>query len=173
MNLIVRTATVGSVASVAFGSVSAFAENASCSCATAYRGPANPVGSIRSANGDVMVSQAAGYGPAKSGNALDFGSRVVVGAKGSASVAVGDCNLDVPANSSLDVSRVEGNICLKLVGSEQTAAIQSSGGGADGSVRRRGFSRARYSQPACSPRHRTTTTPSVADSVGLAAVSRG
>ncbi|MGX7872029.1 hypothetical protein ACVDG5_003230 [Mesorhizobium sp. ORM6] len=86
-----------------------------------------------------MVSQAAGYGPAKSGNALDFGSRVVVGAKGSASVAVGDCNLDVPANSSLDVSRVEGNICLKLVGSEQTAAIQSSGGGADGSVRRRGI----------------------------------
>ncbi|TPM37615.1 hypothetical protein FJ967_16260 [Mesorhizobium sp. B2-3-4] len=132
MKLIVRTTVVGFVVSVGFGSVSAFAQDASCSCATAYHGPQNPVGSIVSTNGDVMVSQAAGYGPAKAGNTLDFGSRVVVGPKGTASVAVGGCNLDVPANSSLDVSRVEGNICLKLVGSEQTAAVQQSSGAPGG-----------------------------------------
>ncbi|MBZ9744890.1 hypothetical protein LB516_06485 [Mesorhizobium sp. CO1-1-7] len=132
MNLIVRTVVVGFVVSVGFGSAPAFAQKASCSCATAYHGASNPVGSIVSVNGDVMVSQAAGYGPAKAGNMLDSGSRVVVGAKGSASVAVGGCNLDVPASSSLDVSRVEGNICLKLVGSEQTAAIQQSGGAVGG-----------------------------------------
>ncbi|MER9368114.1 hypothetical protein NKI66_19165 [Mesorhizobium sp. M0518] len=77
-----------------------------------------------------MVSQTAGYGAAKVGSALDFGSRVVVGAKGAASVLVGGCNLEVSANSSLDVSRLGDDICLKLVGSEQTAAIQPSGGGA-------------------------------------------
>lgn len=132
MNLFIKTVLVGFVASAGFGPVSAFAQDASCSCATAYHGAANPIGSIRSADGDVMVSQAAGYGPAKAGNALDFGSRVVVGPKGSASVAVGGCNVDVPANSSLDVSRIEGNICLRLVGSERTAAIQPSGGAVGG-----------------------------------------
>jgi hypothetical protein len=81
----------------------------------------------------VMVSQTAGYGPAKAGSVLDFGSRIVVGAKGAASVEVGDCRLSVPANSSLDISRVENNICLKLVGTEQTAAVPSgSGGGISG-----------------------------------------
>ncbi|RUW62300.1 hypothetical protein [Mesorhizobium sp. M7A.F.Ca.US.008.03.1.1] len=129
MNLVIKTALAVFVASLGFGPVSSFAQDASCSCATAYQGPANPIGSIRSANGDVMVSQAAGYSPAKAGNALDFGSRVVVGAKGTASVLIGGCNLDVPANSSLDVSRFGNNICLKLVGFEQTAAIQPSGGG--------------------------------------------
>ncbi|MBN9220045.1 MAG: hypothetical protein J0I79_19040 [Mesorhizobium sp.] len=132
MDLIVRTVAAGFVVSVGFGSVSAFAQEASCSCATAYHGPANPIGSIRAADGDVMVSQATGYGPAKAGNVLDFGSRVVVGPRGSASVAVGGCGIEVSANSSLDISRVEGNVCLKLVGSEQTAAIQPSGGDAAG-----------------------------------------
>lgn len=132
MNLVIKTALAVFVAPIGFGPVSSFAQDVSCSCATTYQGPANPIGSIRSASGDVIVSQTAGYGPAKAGNALDFGSRVVVGAKGAASVLVGGCNLDVPANSSLDVSRVGNNICLKLLGSEQTAAIQQSGGGGFG-----------------------------------------
>lgn len=126
MNLIVNSALAGFAALVGLGQVSAFAQDAACSCATAYQGPASPIGSIRSVNGSVMVSQTAGYEPAKAGSVLDFGSRVVVGAKGSASVRVGDCRLSVPANSSLDISRVENNICLKVVGSEHTAAVVSS-----------------------------------------------
>ncbi|MCF6118018.1 hypothetical protein L2449_14135 [Mesorhizobium muleiense] len=126
MNLTVKVALAGFVASIGFGPVSSFAQDASCTCMTPYQGAASSIGSIGQANGDVMVSQAAGYGPAKAGNALDFGSRIVVGAKGAASVNVGGCNLDVPANSSLDISRVENNICLKVVGSEQTAAAVSS-----------------------------------------------
>jgi hypothetical protein len=129
MKLVVKAVLAVFVALLGFGPVLSFAQDASCSCATAYQGPANPTGSIRSANGDVMVSQSAGCGPAKAGNALDFGSRVVVGANGAASVLVGGCKLDVPVSSSLDISRVGNNICLKLVGSEQTAAIQPSGGG--------------------------------------------
>lgn len=123
MNLNVKIALAGLIASISFGPVSSFAQDASCTCATAYQGVASSIGSIGHANGDVMVSQTAGYGPAKPGTALDFGSRVVVGAKGSASVNVGGCNVNVPANSSLDISRVENNICLKVVGSEQTAAV--------------------------------------------------
>ncbi|MFC3322081.1 hypothetical protein [Mesorhizobium cantuariense] len=42
---------------------------------------------------------------------------------------IGGCGLDVPANSSLDISRAGNSICLNLVGSEQTAAVQLSGGG--------------------------------------------
>ncbi|TIP30570.1 MAG: hypothetical protein E5X67_01775 [Mesorhizobium sp.] len=126
MNLTVKVALAGFVASIGFGPVSSFAQDASCTCTTPYQGAANSIGSIGRANGNVMVSQAAGYGPAKVGNALDFGSRVVVGARGSASVNVGGCNLDVPANSSLDIFRVENNICLKVVGSEQTVAGVSS-----------------------------------------------
>ncbi|WP_292312846.1 hypothetical protein [Mesorhizobium sp.] len=126
MNLTVKIALAGFVASIGFGPVSSFAQDTPCTCTTPYQAAANSIGSIGHANGDVMVSQAAGYGPAKAGNALDFGSRVVVGARGSASVNVGGCNLDVPANSSLDISRIENNICLKVVGSEQTAAAVSS-----------------------------------------------
>jgi hypothetical protein len=123
MNLLVKSALAGFIASIGVGPVSSFAQDTPCTCTTVYQGAANSIGFIGRANGDVMVSQAAGYGPAKAGNVLDFGSRVVVGAKGSASVNVGGCNLDVPANSSLDISRIENNICLKVVGSEQTAAV--------------------------------------------------
>ncbi|TIO30900.1 hypothetical protein [Mesorhizobium sp.] len=123
MNLIVKSVLAGFIASIGFGPVSSFAQDAPCTCTTTYQGTASSIGSIGRADGDVMVSQAAGYGPAKAGGALDFGSRVVVGARGSASVNVGGCSLDVPANSSLDISRVENNICLKVVGSEQTAAV--------------------------------------------------
>jgi hypothetical protein len=126
MNLIVKTALTGFVAVIGFGSGSAFAEDASCSCATAYQGSANPIGSVRSVKGNVMVSQATGYETAKAGSGLDFGSRVVVGAKSSASVQVGDCKLSVPTNSSLNISRVGNKICLRLEGSEQSAAGVSS-----------------------------------------------
>ncbi|RUZ54503.1 hypothetical protein EN947_38230, partial [Mesorhizobium sp. M7A.F.Ca.US.003.02.2.1] len=86
MNLVVKTALAVFVVSIGFGSASSFAQDASCSCATPYQGSASPIGSIHSAIGDVMVSQTTGYGAAKVGSALDFGSRVVVGAKGAASV---------------------------------------------------------------------------------------
>ncbi|ODT31282.1 hypothetical protein [Mesorhizobium sp. 65-26] len=134
MKLIVKGVLAGLVAFIGFGPVSSFAQDASCGCATAYRGPGNPVGSIRQVQGDVAVSQAAGYDSAKVGSALDFGSRVVVGPKGSALVQSGGCNVAVPANSSLDISRVGDKVCLKVLGSEQTAAVpgasnQSGGGG--------------------------------------------
>lgn len=120
MNLVVKSALAGSIVLAGFAPVSSFAQDGSCTCATAYMG-VSPIGSLRNVNGDVMISQVAGYGPAQAGGALDFGSRVVVGGKGSASVNVGSCNLSVPANSTLDISRVENKICLNVLGSEHTA----------------------------------------------------
>ncbi|MER9443608.1 hypothetical protein NKI79_19885 [Mesorhizobium sp. M0340] len=120
MNLVVKSALAGVVVLAGFAPVSSFAQDGSCTCATAYQG-ASPIGSIGNVKGDVMISQVAGYGPAQAGGALDFGSRVVVGPKGAASVHVGGCNLSVPANSTLDISRVENKICLNVLGSEQTA----------------------------------------------------
>ncbi|MER9051665.1 hypothetical protein NKH89_31310 [Mesorhizobium sp. M0923] len=127
MNLIVKSALAGFVVLAGFAPVSSFAQDGSCTCATAYTG-VNPIGSIGNVNGDVMVSQVAGYRPAQAGGALDFGSRVVVGGKGSASVNVGSCNLSVPANSTLDISRVENKICLNVLGSEHTAQTGNSTG---------------------------------------------
>lgn len=127
MNLVVKSVLAGVVVLAGFAPVSSFAQDGSCTCATAYNG-VNPIGSLGSVNGDVMISQVAGYGPAQAGGALDFGSRVVVGAKGSASVQVGGCNVSVPANSTLDISRVENKICLNVLGSEHTAQTGNSGG---------------------------------------------
>lgn len=120
MNLVLKSALAGVVVLAGFAPVSSFAQDGSCTCATAYNG-VNPIGSLGSVNGDVMISQVAGYGPAQAGGALDFGSRVVVGSKGSASVQVGGCNVSVPANSTLDISRVDNKICLNVLGSEKTA----------------------------------------------------
>jgi hypothetical protein len=127
MNPMIKSVLAGLVASIGVGPVSSFAQDASCSCATAYKGPAGEIGAIRHVSGDVVVSQATGYDSAKAGGGLDFGSRVVVGPKGSASVQVGDCSVKVPENSSLDISRVENKICLRVLGSEQTAAVPEGG----------------------------------------------
>ncbi|MER8603899.1 hypothetical protein NKH45_23325 [Mesorhizobium sp. M1156] len=125
MNLVLKSALAGVVVLAGFAPVSSFAQDGSCTCATAYNG-VNPIGSLGSVNGDVMISQVAGYGPAQAGGALDFGSRVVVGSKGSASVQVGGCNVSVPANSTLDISRVENKICLNVLGSEKTAQTSNT-----------------------------------------------
>lgn len=130
MNLVVKGVLAGLVAFVGIGPVASFAQDASCGCVAAYRGPGNPVALIGQVKGDVVVSRAAGYDTAKVGDGLDFGSRVVVGPKGLAVVRAGSCNVRVSANSSLDISRAGDKVCLKVLGSERTAAVpESSRGG--------------------------------------------
>jgi hypothetical protein len=90
-----------------------------CTCSTAYQG--DPIGSIGQVDGEVLASQTAGYGPAKAGEGLGIGSHVNVANKASASVLVGTCKLNLPGNSSLDISLVDNKICLKVQGLEQAA----------------------------------------------------
>lgn len=92
-----------------------------CTCSTAYKG--SSIGSIGQVKGEVLISQAAGYGPAKSGDALNIGSHVNVGKKASASVVVGSCKLDLSANASLDISLADGQICVKLQDFEQSEGV--------------------------------------------------
>lgn len=122
MKLSAKSALAGIACSIWIGPVLAddAAQKPPCACATAYR-EGEPVGSIRQVSGDVTVSQVVGFGPAKAGAALDLNSRVMVGAKGFAAVRIGTCNISVPANSNLDVSRDGKNICL-LVGNTAQAA---------------------------------------------------
>ena len=82
MNLILKNALTGFVVLIGLGPVSAFAQDAACSCTTAYQGAAGAIGSVSRVSGDALISQAAGFDLAKPGSSLGFGSRVVVGPKG-------------------------------------------------------------------------------------------
>lgn len=140
MNPILKNALVGMAVLIGFGPVSAFAQDAACSCTTAYSGAAGAIGSLVHVRGEVLISRAAGYAPAKRGSSVDLGSRIVVGPKGSASAQIGDCNLNIPANSSLDISQNGSNICLKVEQAAQSAGAGASGGaGSAGGVGVAGF----------------------------------
>ncbi len=123
MRFVVSFALAGIVGLGAVGSALAddTVQKPSCTCQTAYDG-GNPVGSIRHVKGDVTVSRTTGFLPAKAGDPLDLGSRVMASANASASVRVGGCSIEVPAGSNLDVSSDGQNICLSVGGEKQVAA---------------------------------------------------
>ena len=102
---------------VAAGAGASFAGQAdgACSCITA--GPAmGQVGSVVSANGDVVTSGAKNFEAAKSGVPLSVGSEISVGAKSSAQISVGSCTLPLMANSVTRVNaQKDGNICVASV----------------------------------------------------------
>lgn len=108
---------------------------AECACLTAFPGQNMSVGKIVSTQGDVRVSQAAGYVAGGKDAALSIGSRIMVGPKSSAQFQVGStCNMSVTQNSTADISRVQENICVKLLMPEVTASYGQQGplGNADG-----------------------------------------
>ncbi len=123
MRFVVSFALAGIVGLGAVGSALAddTVQKPSCTCQTAYDG-GNPVGSIRHVKGDVTVSRTTGFLPAKAGDPLDLGSRVMASANASAFVRVGGCSIEVPAGSNLDVSSDGQNICLSVGGEKQAAA---------------------------------------------------
>jgi hypothetical protein len=110
----------------------AMAQDASeCACVTAYQGVGAPTGSVVSSEGDVKISQAAGYSDATTNSPLSFGSRIVVGAQSAARLKVGaDCNVSVGQNSMADISRIGDNICVRVRTPETTASF-----GLDGNTR--------------------------------------
>jgi hypothetical protein len=62
-----------------------------------------------------MVLQSAGYVGAAERSELSLGSRVVTGARSSATVWVGQgCRLQLAENSSLDIALTGNNICVKV-----------------------------------------------------------
>jgi hypothetical protein len=124
MKFSVYCAWAGFFAAIYVAPVTARAQDASCSCATAYQGPSTSVGTVVSSVGDVMVLQPAGYVDAAQGSELSLGNRIVTGARSSAAVKVGQgCRLELAENSSLDISRAGNNICVKVLREETSTSV--------------------------------------------------
>lgn len=139
--LAVSVALAGVSPVAVFAPVAAQAQDVSeCACLTAFQGQRMSVGKIISTQGDVRISQAAGYAPGEKDAALSIGSRILVGPKSSAQFQVGaTCNISVTQNSTADISRVQENICVKLLMPEVTASYGQQGpddgtGGGTGGV---------------------------------------
>lgn len=99
-----------------------------CACVTAFQGQNMSVGKIVATQGDVRISQAAGYAVGEKDAALSIGSRIMVGPKSSAQFQVGStCNISVTQNATADISRVQDNICVKLLMPEVTASYGQQG----------------------------------------------
>ena len=94
---------------------------ARCACVLpSPAGPASAIGSITSASGRVLLSDASGFRSAGTGASLFPGSHVIVGPAGSAGVSLGaGCALNLAANAELQIVRTSGNLCVRM--SQQVA----------------------------------------------------
>lgn len=106
--------SVGYTATAATINLSAAVERGPCECIVPESLPGTPLGSITgvSENGDVTISQIAGYVRAINGDGLMPGTRVIVGAQSWASVRLGEnCQIVVPESSTLRIDPVQGGQC--------------------------------------------------------------
>jgi len=114
---------VGTLLALAAGASHAAAQEAPiCACSVPMTVGAAPLGSLTEVNGNVMVTQAAGYVAAEEGTGLWPGSRVVLGADASATLRVGkDCALDLPANSTATLLATGQQLCVQVAAPLTTA----------------------------------------------------
>jgi len=102
-----------------------------CSCVA----PAGSAATIVSAQGRVLVSQAAGFAPAAAGSQLTGGS-VMVGPQSSAVISLGGgCSVSLVSNSDATLSVLNGGLCLSAnLASPGGPTNEAAGGGAGFSV---------------------------------------
>lgn len=113
--------------------VSASAQ-ATCQCQLPMPLDGSSVGQLLGVQGEVLISQPAGYVPAASGSSLAPGSRVVVG-NGAAQLSFGGgCNIALPANSNLTLVPVEGGICVAVEVEAPSPVVEASSGGSGGLI---------------------------------------
>lgn len=113
------------------GISSAYAQPAECGCLVA----AGTAGLVRSASGNVFVSQPNGSVPAQANMRLHVGNSVLVGPKSVSTVSFGrDCTLHLHANTVFEVRPHDGKLCLAVnrqapgaAGGTTTAAAGGSG----------------------------------------------
>ena len=110
------------LALAASASYAAAQEAPICACSVPMTVGAAPLGSLTEVNGNVMVTQAAGYVAAQEGTGLLPGSRVVLGADASATLRVGqDCALDLLANSTATLLASGEQLCVQVAAPQTTA----------------------------------------------------
>jgi hypothetical protein len=103
-------------------SFAAAQEAPTCACAVPMTVGSAPLGSLTDVNGNVMVTQAAGYVAAQEGAGLQAGSRVVLGADASATLRVGQgCTLDLLPNSSATLLAMDQQLCVQVATPQTTA----------------------------------------------------
>ena len=117
-NLVVGTL----LALAASASFAAAQEAPACACAVPMTVGSTPLGSLTDVEGNVMVTQAAGYAAAQEGTGLQPGSRVILGADASATLRIGEaCALDLIANSTATLLPTDGQLCVQLATPQTTA----------------------------------------------------
>ena len=96
-------------------------DGTTCECVAARTATAV----VQQVQGRILASQRNGLLPAQSNASMLVPGRVVAGPQSSAVVALGrDCSVRVGANSSIEIKRDDGRLCLAL--------FDGSGGGAGG-----------------------------------------
>jgi hypothetical protein len=131
-NWVMRKAS-GSLVTIAVAlmvSVPATAQVASpCNCVQPLPSKAS-VGTITAVNRDVLMSVADGVAPATVGTILVLGSRLMVGPAGEGQISVGtNCQLALPAASTVDVAVKEGALCIRTtaLASDKVTTFSSTG----------------------------------------------
>lgn len=93
----------------------AFAE---CTCVTSHSAPADPLGRVARASGNVFATTTSGYQNASVGMPLNEGNEVTTGASGTARIVVGkSCRLNIAPSSQVTVALPAGpthNICVTV-----------------------------------------------------------
>ncbi|MDN2583035.1 hypothetical protein [Aquibium sp. ELW1220] len=101
-------------AGMTFAAGAAFAQDQVCKCVVSAT--ANIIGKVESVEGNVRISQAAGFSPVQDETALQKGATIIVGANSSTRLLLGnDCRVELGANQSMTlVAQDSGNICAAV-----------------------------------------------------------
>lgn len=108
---------------------SAVAQNASaCSCLVPAAETGSIIGQLTRVQGNVQMSQAAGYADVRAGAVIPAGARIMTGSQSSASLSVGaDCALDMPANATVRIDPTQGGMCVSLEAPQAALTPASTG----------------------------------------------
>lgn len=111
----------GLVACMAVGMMAqgALAQSADeCTCLIPPGPEGQSLGSIESVEGQVLVSQNAGFDSATAGQPVLRGTRIIVGPQSQAVLNLGtDCRRTIEENQDVELDPLDGNICVKIIDS--------------------------------------------------------
>lgn len=127
--MMMRKVFIGVGAALAVMSASVTADAAGCSLVSS-----SLQGVIQSVGGDVMRSASRGFASAASGDVLTPGAELITGADGTASIVFDGKTLEVSPNSTVRITKMDGNGLCVRVARAAAGGGTSSGGGAAGGV---------------------------------------
>ncbi len=104
-------------------------ETEACSCLLPPGPAGQPLGSIESFEGQVQVSQAAGFSGATEGMSLVRGTQIIVGPQSQAVLDLGaNCRRTIGENRDVVLDPLDDNICVRIIDST-TGEVAGTGTG--------------------------------------------